>query len=326
VSSVDMRQLALVVALVDTQSLSQAAERLGLTPSAASQSLQRLRESFGDELVVRQGTGYLLTAPGQRVLESFREMVQLWHEASSGGSFFDPASSDAHFCIACVEGLVEIDLDACYGAIVTRAPRIRLDVREPDLESGGYVGLHASSIDVLLTTVAPPGDAQDLHAERLPDAVFTHCCLSVSHPRIGDSLSMREYLAEHHLLASATVRLNAKGSATDQWLVHAGYGARTSSSVYPVSRLAFVLSTTDRLATVSVRQGAVLRRHADGLRLLPLPPELPRSRSSRYMVWHHRTHHSPPHRWLRERLREYAVADAGPGERAEPPEAPDLSA
>lgn len=311
-SSTDMRQLALLVALVDAQSLSQAAERLGLTPPAASQSLQRLRDALGDELVVRQGTGYVLTSLGQTVLASCREMVHLWQDASSGVALFDPASSDANLCIACAEGIAEIDLDACCAAILNQAPRLRLDVREPDVESGGYSGLHSSRIDVLLTGLPPPEDAQDLHAERLPDAEYTHCCLSVSHPRIREALGLSQYLAEHHLLVPSTVRVTAQGgSQIDQWLMDAGYRSRASSVMHPLSRLAFVLSTTDRLSTVTVHLGAVLRRHIDGLLLLPLPPELPRIRLPRYMVWHHRTHQSPPHRWLRERLRDYRVVDAG---------------
>lgn len=309
-SSADMRQLALLVALMDTQSLSQAAERMGLTPSAASQSLQRLREPFGDELVVRQGPGYVTTPVGRTVLESFREMVRLWQEATSGAPFFDPASSEAHLRIVSVEGFTRLDLNACYSAVVSLAPRVRLDVRTPDLASGGYDGLYSSGTDVLLTSLPPPQDALDLHAEPLPAAALTHCCLSAAHPRIGETMSLQQYLAEHHLLASAAVSAGpAAVSSIDRWLLSIGLPPRATSVVYPLDRLAHVLSTTDRVATVALSDGESLRRHAPGLKLVPLPPELPQAGRPNYMVWHHRTHHSPPHRWLRERLREYVMAE-----------------
>lgn len=309
-ASADMRQLALLVALVDVQSLSQAADRLGFTPSAASQSLQRLRESFGDELVVRHGSDYRTTPLGQTVLESFREMVRLWQEATLGASVFDPSSSEAHLRIASIEGFTRLDLDACYSAIVSMAPRVRLDVRETDAATGGYEGLYSSSTDVLLTSLPPPENASDLHAEPLPVAVLTHCCLSASHPRIGDTLSLQQYLAEHHLLASAAVSAGqASVSPIDRWLTSIGLPPRTSSVVHPRGRLAYVLSTTDRVATVSLGDGEALRRHAQGLKLVPLPPELPQAGRPYYLVWHHRTHHSPPHRWLRERLREHVLSD-----------------
>lgn len=309
ISTADMRQIALMVALLDAQSLSQAAERMGLTPPAASQSLQRLREFFGDELVQRQGSDYVATPLGQGVLASFREMVHLWQDITSGAPF-DPASGEAHLRIMSAEGFTRVDLNACYSAIVALAPHVRLDVREPDAATGGYEGLRTADADVLLTAWPPPEDAPDLHAEPLPATTFTHCCLSAAHPRIGDSLSLQQYLAEHHLLASVTMRATeAAVLPIDRWLMSIGLPPRSCSVVYPIDRLAHVLSTTDRLATVAPIDGNDLRRRAPGLRLLPLPPELPRSWRPNYMVWHHRTHQSPPHRWLRERLREHVALD-----------------
>lgn len=309
-NSADLRQVALLLALVDTQSLSQAAERLSLTPSAASQSLDRLRELFGDELVQRQGVCYRLTATGQGALDSFREMARLWQDATSGGAVFDPASSEAHLSIACVEGFVEIDLEACYAAIVARAPGLRLDVQTCDGVATDLDCLYAAQADVLLTATPPPDDANDLHAEQIMASEHSHCCLSESHPRVGDRLSLQQYLTEQHLLVPAATRSSQTGSRIDHALEALGLGTRRFSLVQPLSRLATLLATTDRLATVSRQQGAVLVRLSKGLRLLPLPPEVPRVPLTRHMVWHHRTHHSPPHRWLRERLRDFLFAEA----------------
>ena len=309
-NSADLRQVALLLALVDTQSLSLAAAQLNLTPSAASQSLNRLRELFGDELVQRQGTGYQLTATGQGALASFREMARLWQDATSGAALFDPASSEAHLAIACVEGFVEIDLEACYAAVVARAPGLRLDVHTGEGGAADLAGLYAARLDVLLTAAPPPGDAEDLHAELIMASEHSHCCLSESHPRVRGQLSLRQYLAEQHLLLPSAERSAEAGSRIDHALAALGLGARRYSLVQPVSRLATLLATTDRLATVSRQQGAVLLRLSEGLRLLPLPPELPRVPLQRHMVWHHRTHQSPPHRWLRERLRDFLYADA----------------
>ncbi len=313
-SSADLRQIALLVALIDAQSLSQAAESVHMTPSAASQSLQRLRDVFGDELVVRQGPRYLPTPLGETVLPSFRDMAALWQHTSAGAAFFDPASSEVPMSVVCEEVFVELDLAACYAAIVGAAPRVLLDVRTPDPVPGSFATLRSGVVDVVLTTFTPPGDAEDLHAERFADAVFTHCCLSVAHPRIGASLTLRDYVAEQHVRAHPIER---SGTAAlppiDLALVALGYPPRRSSIVLSMPHLAAIVATTDRLTTVSRHQGAVLSRYAEGLRLLPLPPEVPRIAAPRYMVWHHRTHHSPAHRWLRDRLREFVYAEAGPG-------------
>jgi LysR family nod box-dependent transcriptional activator len=312
VSSTDLRQIALLVALVDAQSLSLAAERVHMTPSAASQSLQRLRDVFGDELVVRQGPRYLPTPLGETVLPSFRGMAALWQHTSSGAALFDPASSEASLSVVCEEVFVELDLAACYAAIVSVAPRVLLDVRTPDPVPGSLGSLRSGAVDVVLTTFPPPGDAEDLHAERFADAEFTHCCLSVAHPRIGASLTLAQYVAEQHVRAHPIERSGGSFTPIDRALVALGHPPRRSSIVLSMPHLAAIVATTDRLTTVSRHQGAVLSRYAEGLRLVPLPPEVPRIAAPRLMVWHHRTHHSPAHRWLRERLREFVYAGAGP--------------
>jgi LysR family transcriptional regulator, nod-box dependent transcriptional activator len=312
-SSADLRQVALLVALIDAQSLSLAAERLHMTPSAASQSLQRLRDVFGDELVVRQGPRYLPTPLGETVLPSFRDMAALWQHTSAGTAVFDPASSEASLSLVCDAVFAELDLAACYAAIVSAAPRVLLDVRTPDPVPGSFASLRSGAVDVVLTTFTPPGDAEDLHAERFADAEFTHCCLSVAHPRIGAGLTLAQYAAEQHVRAHPIERSGGSLTPIDQALVSLGHSPRRSSIVLSMPHLAAIVATTDRLTTVSRHQGAVLSRYAEGLRLLPLPPEVPRIAAPRYMVWHHRTHHSPAHRWLRDRLREFVYAEAGPG-------------
>lgn len=309
-SGVDLRQLALLVELHATQSLSEAAQRVHMTPSAASQSLQRLRARLKDELIVRQGNTYIATPLGEGALEAFRDMLQTWGEISSGSVVFDPASSRAHWSVACVEGFTEIDLDACYAAIVAAAPAVQLDIDSPPGVQAGWAALRTARLDVLLTTAAPPADANDLHAERYPDGLLTHVCLSVTHPRIGSALSLASLLREPHVRLCAADTPDAFSDPVDEALKAAALGPCRCSSVPTMARWAAVVATTDRLAVVTAHQGAVLMRLAEGLRLLPLPDGLPVMAQPRYMVWHHRTQGSAAGRWLRGRLRSFLYTGA----------------
>lgn len=309
-SGVDLRQLALLVQLHDRQSLSEAAQQVHMTPSAASQSLQRLRAHLNDELVLRLDGGYVATPLGEGALEAFRDMLQLWTEISTGSVVFDPASSRAHWSVACVEDFTEIDLDACYAAIVMAAPTVRLDVVAPVDAQAGWAALRAARLDVLMSCVAPPEDANDLHAQRFPDALLTHACFSVSHPRIGKTLSLETLAREPHVRLSTPDAAEAKPDPIDEALVAARLGPRRCASVPTMARWSAVIASTDRLALVTAHQGTVLMRLNDGLRMLPLPEGLPRVASPRYMVWHHRTQASAAARWLRERLRSFLFTGA----------------
>ncbi|MCM3563301.1 LysR family transcriptional regulator [Hydrogenophaga intermedia] len=305
VSGVDLRQLALLVALHDTQSLNEAARRLHMTPSAASQSLQRLRARLGDDIVARQGNAYVVTPFGEGALEAFRDMLRLWGEISAGSTVFDPPSSRAHWSVACAEEFTEIDLDASYTAIVAAAPGVRLDVVTPPGAQADWDALRSARLDVLLTTRAPPADASDLHAERFPDVLLTHACLSVAHPRIAGGITLEHLSREPHVRLFNPDAADLPPDPIDEALVAAGLGARRCSCVPTLARWASVVATTDRLALVTAHQGSVLMRLADGLRMLPLPEGLPRVPMPRYMVWHHRTNASAASRWLRERLRSF---------------------
>lgn len=302
-SAVDLRQLALMLALHDTQSLSVAAQSLHMTPPAARQSLQRLRDALGDEIVVRQGTGYRATPFGEGALAAFRDIVRLWADSTSAGGAFDPQASEARWALACAEAFTEIDLDACYAAIVAQAPRVRLDIVAQPPGAEGWAALRAARIDVLLTCEPPPADADDLHAERFPDAVLSHCCLSVTHPRIGTALSLARLAREPHVRLGTPDGGEGASDPIDEALIAGGFAPRASSSVPTLARWAAILATTDRVAIVSLHQGAALARHAEGLRLLALPEGLPRLSFPRFMAWHHRTHGVQAQRWLRERLR-----------------------
>ena len=125
-SSADLRQVALLVALIDAQSLSLAADGVMCKRSAASQSLQRLRDVFGDELVVRQGPRYLPTPLGETVLPSFRDMAALWQHTSAGTAVFDPASSEASLSLVCDASLLAgsnraaPELVCCHKAAMSR--------------------------------------------------------------------------------------------------------------------------------------------------------------------------------------------------------------
>jgi DNA-binding transcriptional LysR family regulator len=310
VSGVDLRQLALLVHLHDRQSLSEAARHVHMTPSAASQSLQRLRAHLDDELVLRQGGTYVPTPLGEGALEVFRDMLQLWTEISAGGAVFDPASSRAHWSVACAEDFTEIDLDACYAAIVTAAPTVRLDLVASIDPQAGWDALRAARLDVVMSSAAPPEDANDLHAERYPDALLTHACFSVAHPRIGGVLSLEALAREPHVRLSTPDAAQARADPIDEALVAARLGPRHCACVPTMARWSAVVASSDRLALVTAHQGAVMMRMNDGLRMLPLPEGLPRLMSPRYMVWHHRTQSSAAARWLRERLRSFLFTGA----------------
>lgn len=303
----DLRQLALLCELIDTQSLNEAAARLHMTASAASHALGRLREVLGDEVCVRDQQRYQLTPYGESALEPFRQMLALWREASEIPRLFEPGGCEARLVLSCHDGFGLMDLAGFYRDTLALAPRLRLNITSPSHGPQDIEDLRSGAVDMVCSHHEAPADARDLHMETLRHFQVAVCCLRAGHPRIGDSLSLAQYLAETHLTINFLQRPGEQRSAIDQSLQALGLPARRSSTVHSWTLCAELLARTEHLVSTSPEQADILLRAAPGLRCLPLPGDLSWPRVAVHLMWHQRTHQSKPHRWLRQRLREHAL-------------------
>jgi DNA-binding transcriptional LysR family regulator len=308
--NVDIRQLALLCELMDSQSLSEAASRLNITPSAASQSLTRLRQVLGDELCVRDLHQYQLTPFGKSSLASFREIVALWEGASSTSWAFNPADCDTHVVLSCYDGFGATRLADFYRGVTRLAPRLSLDIRAPANGPQDIAELRAGTVDLLCCHQEPPADAPDLHAETVKSFQISHCCFGVDHPRIANGFSLADYAREEHLLITFLKRAGAQRSPIDVALEQLGLPARRSSVVNSWHLCAEMLACTDRLVSTSEEQAAMLMQLSPRIRSLPLPAGLDWPLVPVFLSWHQRTHHSKPHRWLRMQFRDHLSAGA----------------
>src|SRR5262249_24737950 len=71
----DLTLLVALDVLLDEGSVAAAAKRLGLSPSAMSRTLARLREATGDPLLVRAGRGLVPTPRAQELAKSVVRIV-----------------------------------------------------------------------------------------------------------------------------------------------------------------------------------------------------------------------------------------------------------
>lgn len=304
--NVDIHQLDLLCQLIDHQSLGAAAARLKMTSSAASQSLARLRTAFPEDLYVRQGGGYALTPYGERVIDGLRSIVRRWSEVEQSAQRFDPAACESRFAVACVAHTATPDLVRFHEEFRALAPRARLDLQVPLHNAIDIQALRAGKLDVLCASAPPPPDARDLHHELLCTHVLSRVVLRSDHPRIGQTLSLQEYLAEEHLVAHYRNLDPASRSPLDSALLDMGLPMRRFTCVQSLWTCLHMVARGDYLMSMSLDGAQVLLRNLPQLRSLPLPAQLPPIRTALHMIWHERTHRNGGHLWLRERLRRAA--------------------
>ncbi len=126
VNGIDLNLLAALGALLEERNLTRAGARLSVSQPAMSGALARLRQHFGDELLVRSGREYVLTPVASRVLPAVQEALRQVERTLCVPPEFDPATSTRQFSIA-VCGQSLLALSGLPGRVHAAAPRVRIE-------------------------------------------------------------------------------------------------------------------------------------------------------------------------------------------------------
>src|SRR6267143_6619075 len=92
INRADLNLLHTLFALLEERHVTRAARRCFLSQPAMSRALERLRETFGDELLIRVGRQYERTARGERVLRDLESLLPRL-DLLLQGEQFDPVHS-----------------------------------------------------------------------------------------------------------------------------------------------------------------------------------------------------------------------------------------
>ena len=98
-SGLDGHLLKLLLAVLETGSITAAAERLGVTQSAVSHLPDKLRAITGDPLFVKRGRGIVPTARAEALAQPARDMLHQM-QLFAQGAVFDPLHWQTELTIA----------------------------------------------------------------------------------------------------------------------------------------------------------------------------------------------------------------------------------
>lgn len=292
-SDLDARLLQLLVAVVEAGSVTGAAQRLGVTQSAVSHLLDKLRGITGDPLFVKSGRGIVATARAEAMAgqaqELLRQLQQFAHSAE-----FDPARWRASITIAANDFQRDLLLPAFANRLRQAAPLVQLRVipsAVPRLET-----LRSDACQLVISPRPP--DGTDILQKRLFETA--HCVFYDATQRAAPQ-NKAEYLAADH---ATVVYEDNRGLDVDRQLQASGVVRRFAVMVPAFSGLpAFVQGTTLLVTAPQLLERTAMRGFASAP--VPVPcPHMPM-----YLIWHARYQQDPAHRWLREQL-EAVVAPA----------------
>jgi DNA-binding transcriptional LysR family regulator len=285
-SQLDGRLLQLLLAVLEEGSITKAAQRLGVTQSAVSHMLDKLRELVGDPLFVKSGRGITATARAEALAVSARVLLEEMRRFLAGAEL-DAARLNTTFTIAANDLQRDLLLPPLLLRLRRQAPGLVLRV----LASGVPTPELLRDGDCHLVISPRPPDASDIVQKRLfvdRFRVFYDAQVRLA-PR-----DLHEYLDADHVTVAYEARRSLE---VDRWLAEAGVARRFIAYVPGFAGIAPFLRATPRLATVpSLLRADLLRDLASCEVPIDCPP-LPM-----FMIWHLRYRHDPLHRWVRQEL------------------------
>jgi DNA-binding transcriptional LysR family regulator len=288
--------LALVLhTLLAERSVSRAARRLGLSQSATSHALARLRRSLQDPLFVRVPQGIVPTSRAEALSASLAAGLALLEKSLLPPQRFEPATHARRFRIAATDYVEFLLLPRFLGALAGEAPNIDVAVRPYSDEALG--ALQRSDLDLVLGVVGPEEAVSGLQALQLITERLV-CVVREGHPLTRGRLTLARFAAAKHVLIAPRGR---PGGPIDDALAARGLERHITVAVPHFLAAPHIVAETDLVLTVAERIAAAFAAVLP-LRILELPFDLPAVRGS--MLWHERLSGDPAHAWFRQRLAE----------------------
>jgi DNA-binding transcriptional LysR family regulator len=286
----DLNLLTALNALLSEVSVSRAAERLGLSESAMSRTLARLREATGDELLVRAGRAMV---PTPRALALGDRVKALVEEASAmlqpAGPHLNLSTLERMFTVRANDGFIEAFAHLLVARTTREAPGVRLRFApKPDKD---VRPLREGLIDLdvgVLGESGPEVRVQALYRDHFVAVVRQ------GHPLLAEGdMTPERYAACDHVVTS---RRGQVTGPVDDALAAVGLTRKVAVVVPSFGTALSTAAATDMVALVPASYFEHQRARSALLSFeLPVTTE----HITISQMWHPRLDRDAAHRWLR---------------------------
>jgi DNA-binding transcriptional LysR family regulator len=308
-AAIDLNLVVVLDALARERSVTRAALRLGVTQSAVSHALRRLRELLGDPLLVRSGNGMALTPHAEALVVPVRSGLITLGRALSAPPAFEPRHARRSFVLASVDLFDVLVMPVLLARIRAEAPGIDVSVlTASDRQLAEQ--LETGEVDAAIVPqmhgrrdVAEAGGTGLVRKTLFRDRFV--CLLRADHPALAGApkrrrdtaarqLTLETYLSLSHALISSS---SAGRGLVDELLSAQGRTRRITLRIPHFYSALAIVAQSDLVLTGP--EGLVSLARPD-LNVVALPVPIAVPEASVNLVWHERFGNDPGQRWLRE--------------------------
>lgn len=284
----DFNLLPVFVALLREGSTVRAGERLGMTQSAVSRALARLRLWAKDELFVRSPEGMKPTPRAVELAGPLSDALISIHRA------FSPEQAglalQTRFHMALTDYAAFLFLPELVDEMLSLAPDISLRAR-PNVLAHSFDQLDKGEIDLAIGPYRS-------HPPRFGSLLLTEdshvCLLRKDHPLSRGKITLERFLAGKHVLVTLA---DEERGIVDRALAQIGLKRTIHTTVNQFSAAVNIAAHTDLVLTVPEHLGTLYRKQL-GMVLRPLP--FVTESTPMRVLWHSRLGEHPGNRRLTE--------------------------
>ncbi|UCV17848.1 LysR family transcriptional regulator [Ferribacterium limneticum] len=293
INTLDLNLLLVFDAILRTHSTTLAGEQMGLTQSAVSNALKRLRLAFDDPLFVKTQEGMMPTLRAEKMAETIQSaLLQIRNVVEDRGEF-DARHSERTFRLCMSDIGQMIMLPPLLNYLRTEAPHINLETIEATPQEAPGL-LARGEVDLAIGFLKDLGDG--IYNQRLKRETFV-CLVRADHPTIRDHLALGQYLSAAHAeyRPSGGSHSIFEDAAKKLFAAH-GVERRVALRLAHSTGIGLVITHSDFVIAVPSRLGDTFSAYPN-LRVFPLPFESPVYNITQQ--WHGRCQKDPGHAWLR---------------------------
>lgn len=292
-AAIDLKLLSILEAVLIEGNLSRAGRRLGLSQSAVSQAIARLRILLADDLFERTGRGVRPTARATSIAAPLGLALATLRGALQPPAEFDSASSDRRFFIAMRADVAQALGPRLQALLPAGSGMAFYIVDRPSEGLAAELRFGTPEVAILAEPLRSIGcRCEPLLAERL--VVLARR----GHPEIGERLAEETYARLSHAVLSRTGPDDR--SPLDAEFERRGIARRVPMALPSLEAVVALVARSDLVCTVPAR---LTRSLAAELGLVTHELPFPQPEFAVHLAWHGYFDNDAGHRWLREQIK-----------------------
>lgn len=298
IKDIDLNLLLVFEVVYAERSLSRSAKTVGISQSAISNALGRLRDTLGQPLFVRSGQGVVPTTYAESIAPDVSRALTILRGTLQEASF-NYRLSNRRFTLICSDYSASVILPSVLRKVQEEAPSVTLNVIAK--HDGGDFASALAQGEADLAIGGLPFLAGSIRHQRLFDEEIL-VLTRRGHPALTSRPNLLLLSRYPHVL------VNPYGN----WLPWEHLAERTGVAIDPHIAIRvptylaalYLLESNDYLSACPQRLAALLKRHFP-IEVLKLPTSLATMPIGQY--WHERSQADPGHQWLRQQVHDVCM-------------------